>query len=769
MPRPEPCCPRVVSDARFAQLYGVDPKEAKRGAPIAYFFDGIHPDDRSRVEAAVATALGSGDLFSEEYRLCVSGEKERWVLAEGRCERDLDGRPVRFPGVSFDISDRKATELRLRELNADLERRVAERTMAIGRSWQFNPDLLCVMDTQGNFTAANPAFEKTLGWTAADVTSTSFPSFVFPDDLAATYVAWTDMVERGLPALRFENRWRTKSGGLRWISWVGVPEDDQMYCIGRDVTEQREHAQILAKRTAERDVLATIVETTDVFILVIDPEYRLLAVNKANADEFERVSGKRPSVGDSLIDLLQDMPEQRDHAIGLWRRALAGESFSVVAEYDDVAGNKRSYDIKFEVLRDADGAQTGAFSTSTEITVRLNEQRALADAMEALRQSQKMEAVGQLTGGIAHDFNNLLAAISGSLQVMRLRIGQGKLEGNERYIEMGERSVRRAATLTHRLLAFSRRQTLDPRPVAVQRLVEGMTELIDGTVGPSVQVRAQFGLGVWTILVDPSQLENALLNLCINARDAMPSGGKLTLMASNEKVDPRLAATLDLPPGEYLKLCVIDTGIGMSPTVSARVFEPFYTTKPVGQGTGLGLSMVFGFVRQSGGQIQIETAEGAGTTMAMYLPRHSGDGEADDMRAGPSSLRSGTGETILLIEDEETLRQLLREVLSEAGYTVLTAEDGPTGLRLLQGHGAVDLLLTDVGLPGGLNGRQVADAARLVRAGLKVLFITGYADRVAVGNGLMAEQMEIITKPFDISALTEKVRQMLSNNSRPTN
>ncbi|RZI93284.1 MAG: response regulator, partial [Variovorax sp.] len=322
-------------------------------------------------------------------------------------------------------------------------------------------------------------------------------------------------------------------------------------------------------------------------------------------------------------------------------------------------------------------------------------------------------------------------------------------------------SVRRAAALTQRLLAFSRRQTLDPKPADANRLVDGMVELIARTVGPAVQLVVDAAPGLWTTRIDHSQLENALLNLCINARDAMPSGGRLTLSTRNESLEGAAAAARELPPGDYVCLAVTDTGTGMTPEVAGRVFDPFFTTKPIGQGTGLGLSMVYGFVRQSGGQINVESRVGQGTTMRLYLPRQEGEAVADEPHGGAAPIVGGDGETVLLIEDEDTLRQLIREVLGDAGYTVLGAEDGPTGLRMLQAGGRIDLLVTDVGLPGGMNGRQVADAGRAVRPGLKVLFITGYAETAAVGNGLMEEGMEVMTKPFEIAALAAKVREML--------
>jgi CheY-like chemotaxis protein len=373
-----------------------------------------------------------------------------------------------------------------------------------------------------------------------------------------------------------------------------------------------------------------------------------------------------------------------------------------------------------------------------------------------------MEAVGQLTGGLAHDFNNLLGGISASLQVLQARLQRGRTDDLERYIHMGQDAVRRAASLTHRLLAFSRRQTLDPKPLDVHRLVSDMQALVRSSVGPNVAVRMVDTVGLWQVRVDASQLENSLLNLCINARDAMqPAGGQLTIEASNRALDERGAREVGLPPGEYISICVTDTGTGMSPDVQARAFDPFFTTKPLGQGTGLGLSMVYGFVRQSGGQIGIESEAGHGTTMCMHLPRYAGKAVAGEAAAVSDAVAHGAGETVLIIEDEPTIRVLVTEILQESGYCVIAAEDGQTGLAILQGEGRIDLLVTDVGLPGGLNGRQVADAARVGRPDLKILFITGYAENAAVGNGQMERGMEVMTKPFEVTALASKVREMV--------
>ncbi len=401
------------------------------------------------------------------------------------------------------------------------------------------------------------------------------------------------------------------------------------------------------------------------------------------------------------------------------------------------------------------------YCSGRDITEEKAAEAELQVAQEALRQSQKMEAVGQLTGGIAHDFNNLLAGISGNLELLDLHIGKGRVTGLDRYIGGAQDAARRAAALTQRLLAFSRRQTLDPKPTDVNRLIAGMEDLIRRTFGPAIAVEVVGAGGLWPTRIDPSQLENALLNLCINARDAMVDGGRVTIETANKWLADRAARERELPPGQYISLCVTDTGTGMAPEVIAQAFDPFFTTKPLGRGTGLGLSMIHGFVRQSGGQVRIYSELGEGTTMCLYLPRYAGSLTDDVDGAAANRLDPGHGEVVLVIDDEPVVRDLVVEILEDAGYHVLQAEDGPTGLKLLQTDARIDLLISDVGLPGGLNGRQVADAARATRPDLKVLFITGYAENAAVGNGHLDPGMEVITKPFAVAALSNKVREML--------
>ena len=386
---------------------------------------------------------------------------------------------------------------------------------------------------------------------------------------------------------------------------------------------------------------------------------------------------------------------------------------------------------------------------------------------EALRQSLKMEAVGQLTGGLAHDFNNLLAGISGSLELIQKRISQGRASDVDRYINVAMTSVDRAAALTHRLLAFSRRQTLDPKATDVNRLVGGMEELFKHTVGPGIAVETRLAEDLWLALCDPNQLENAMLNLVINARDAMPDGGPLTIETRNS-VFPSSFLSADsvpvkVPAGEYMGLFVTDGGTGMPPEVIARAFDPFYTTKPTGQGTGLGLSMIYGFVQQSGGHVLLGSEAGQGTVVSIYLPRHLGSrGDTKAIGALDSPLSAKAGTVVLVVEDETAVRMLIVEVLSDLGYGVLQAETGQAGLRIIEYGTRLDLLLTDVGLPGGMNGRQLADAARAHSATLKVLFLTGYAASAAVRDGHREPGMEIMIKPFALNALATKIEGMLN-------
>jgi PAS domain S-box-containing protein len=548
---------------------------------------------------------------------------------------DENGKIVGVFCDGFDVTEAhlaqialRNSEASLRELNANLERKIVERSQARGLTWQVTPDLMGALNSQGYFETSNPAWQTILGWSEQEIARMSIFELLHPDDVERTRAGF-ELTQIGQPAIRFPNRYRCKDGGYRWISWVGVPEEGMVYCVGRDIT-------------------------------------------------------------------------------------------------DEVAAQEK-----------------------------------LLEAQEALRQAQKMEAVGQLTGGIAHDFNNLLQGISGSLDRVQHRIAQGRIGDIDRFVKSAIDSANRAAALTHRLLAFSRRQTLDPRPTDMNKLIGGMEDLIRRTMGPGVTIEVVGAVSLWPTRIDASQLENSLLNLCINARDAMPRGGHLTIETANKWMDVHAARERDLVPGQYVSLCVTDTGTGMAQDVIERAFDPFYTTKPIGQGTGLGLSMIYGFVRQSGGQVRVYSELGKGTTMCLYFPRHIGDLEDEQKIEAALVGETGSGEVVLVVDDEATVRMLIVEVLTEAGYRALEAADGSAALKILQSNARVDLLITDVGLPGGMNGRQVADAGRALRNGLKVLFITGFAENAAVGSGHLGHGMEILTKPFQMTALGNRVREML--------
>jgi PAS domain S-box-containing protein len=397
-----------------------------------------------------------------------------------------------------------------------------------------------------------------------------------------------------------------------------------------------------------------------------------------------------------------------------------------------------------------------------DVTEEKNSADALAAAEDALRQAQKMEAIGQLTGGIAHDFNNLLTGILGSLEMMQRKAAQGRTADVERYAAAATSSANRAAALTQRLLAFSRRQSLDPKPVDANELVGGMEDMLRRSIGETIELEIVASGGLWRTRCDPNQLENAILNLAINARDAMPDGGRLTIETGNASIDASYAARNRFAaPGQYVAISVTDTGTGMTPEIIAKAFDPFFTTKPIGQGTGLGLSMIYGFARQSEGFVNIYSEVGQGSTVRVYLPRHYGKADApEDTIEEQDARRSDDGEVVLVVEDEAAVRALVVDVLGELGYHTVEAVDGPSGLERLRSLQRIDLLVTDVGLPG-LNGRQLADAARELLPDLKILFVTGYAHNAAVGNGLLEPGMDIITKPFAIDKLATRIRSII--------
>ena len=502
---------------------------------------------------------------------------------------------------------------------------------------------------------ANPAYAMHAG--IPNVVGQKVREMV-PNEADGWVELYGDVLRSGAP-IRFERELVATGRHLELAAFRVEPATRrQVAVLFQDITARKRaeaalqeindtlEARVVAA-LAERKLLADIVEGTNAFVQVVDMQFRLIAINGAAVQEFERIFDVRPKVGDHLLELFQDLPEHRSAVRAVWSRALAGEEFVAVDEFGDVSRNRRFYEMRFSVLRDATGEQIGAYQFAYDVTDRLREQARLREAEEALRQSQKMEAVGQLTGGIAHDFNNLLTGIMGSLEMLQTRLRQGRFSDVDRYVAAAQGASKRAAALTHRLLAFSRRQTLDPKQTDVNRLAMGMEELVRRTVGPQITLEVVTAAGLWPALIDSPQLESALLNLCINARDAMPEGGRITIETANKWLDDRAARERDLPPGQYISLCVTDTGTGMTPDVIEHAFDPFFTTKPIGQGTGLGLSMVYGFARQSGGQVRIYSELGEGTTMCLYFPRHYvGEAEPADPDQRGAPMASSTGQTI---------------------------------------------------------------------------------------------------------------------------
>ena len=590
----------------------------------------VNPADRDRTHETWARSRQTGQLFEAECRLRSREGTYRWWLVRALPVRDESGIVALWAGVCADIDDIVAAREALARSHEELETQVAQRTADRNRMWKLSTDIMLVARLDGTTTAVNPAWSVLLGWTEHELLGLSFMSLVHPDDAAATVNA-VGRLESGETVLRFENRYRHKDGSYRWLSWTAVPEAGLIHAVGRDISADKEQAEVL---------------------------------------------------------------------------------------------------------------------TQTE---------------EALRQAQKMEAVGQLTGGLAHDFNNLLTGISGSLELIQARVAQGRASEIDRFVSAAQGAARRAAALTHRLLAFSRRQTLDPKPTELLALIHGMEELVARTVGPEISVEVAADSERRITRVDPGQLENALLNLCINARDAMPHGGRLVIETGKVTVAAAAARERQVSPGQYVTLSVSDNGTGMERDVIARAFDPFFTTKPIGLGTGLGLSMVYGFVRQSGGLVRIYSELGQGTTVCLYLPRFAGgaetDGAPDPNEDG--SLDKGSGETVLVVDDEPTVRMLVVEVLESLGYAAIEAADGTAALDILRSDERIDLIVTDVGLPGGMNGRQVADAALALRPGLKILFITGYAEQAALSFGHLQPGMHVLIKPFAVETLARRISDLI--------
>jgi PAS domain S-box-containing protein len=603
------------------------------------------------------------------------------------------------------------------------------------------------------------------GMPHAALVGTGWVQLVHPQDTQRAADAWALALAAG-SNYEIEFRIRRADGAFRWhlvralpirnsggtvVRWVGTNTDiddqraDREALLALNTTLERR----VDERTRERE---RIWRNSPDMMAVLSLEGVFQEVNPIWKD----ILGWTPHqlVGQSMTRLVyaDDLPGAQDALV----RAAVGVLPTFECRCVHADGSLRF------IAWTAAPEGRSIFAFGRDITGDKAQKQALELAEDQLRQSQKMESIGQLTGGIAHDFNNMLASIYGSIQLMQRRLKTGKTDDFAKLLDRASTSAQRAAALTQRLLAFARRQSLDITRVDVAQLVSSLEDMLVRTLGPRVALQIGFGADLWPARIDASQLENALLNLVINARDAMPDGGKLTIEAANAQIDAAYAATQrELTAGDYVVLSVSDDGMGMPAHVIARAFEPFFTTKPIGQGTGLGLSMVYGFVKQAGGHVRIHSQAGKGTTVSLYLPR-----DLTETAAAPTAVASrpashaGTGETILVVEDEDSVRAVIVSVLEELGYRFIEAANADAALLVIESGRPVDLLVTDVGLPG-MNGRQLAEIACEKRPNLKVLFVTGYAEQAAVRKGFLTERMHMIAKPFVIDELAELIRAII--------
>jgi signal transduction histidine kinase/ActR/RegA family two-component response regulator len=499
---------------------------------------------------------------------------------------------------------------------------------------------------------------------------------------------------------------------------------------------------------AEHKVLADIVESTDALVLVLDPDYRVLAVNRASAGEFERCHGVRPRVGDSILELLKDRPVPKAGLERVWSRALGGEQFTDILPVEGSDGGRLFHEMKFNTLYDRQGRLIGAYQFVYDVTQRLEDQERLRKTESALRQAQKMEAVGQLTGGVAHDFNNLLMAFSSGMYLLDQPMDADR---RRRVVESMRQAVERGTALTRQLLAFSRRRPLEPKIVDLEAQLHGMHEMLQRSLRGDVEVEMTFDDGLWAVEVDPGELELAILNICVNARDAMPEGGAIRIAARN-------ARNLLLPAyTDSVTLSISDTGVGMSTEVVARAFEPFFTTKEVGKGSGLGLAQVYGFVNQSKGQVAIDSDVGRGTTVSLTFPRSEGEAavpapasEAPAAAARQAESTRGSRAEVLLVEDDLTVATLTTEMLGSIGYAVLHVKSAAAALDTLAAGRTIDVVFSDVMMPGGMSGVDLAREVRRRRPDLPVVLTTGF---IEVARTAMAEGLQVLVKPYQLETL----------------
>jgi PAS domain S-box-containing protein len=876
---------RVIANAKFAELYSVDPARAAIGEPIGTFIEGIHPDDRKRVTAEISHSIDTRTDFASEYRLLQRDGSIVWVFTRGRTHFDAEGRAVRLPGATVDITDHKLTEEALSENRSFLndilkssgeafyavdregrttlcnqaflklvgfaheqdavgrklhdvfhhthpdgtgydkadcpinicaasgepahvenesffrltgeafpveywvspifrdglhqgaictfvditERKAAEAELARSEAEfrtfaQAMPNHVWASQPNGQLNWFNERVYEYCGYPPGSLDGIGWAEIVHPDDRAVAAARWTGALKSG-ETYQTEFRLKRSDGIYRWHlaralpiydprgkieRWIGTNTDiEDERCAARSLAmlnatlEQR-----VAEQAAERDRLW---QTSQDLLVVVDPDGTIRAANPA----WKSVLGWRPDevVGRNHLSFVH--PDEQSSSQGALDQALEAP----LPTFENRCLHK---DGGFRWIGWIAASENGlVYATGRNISAEKQAAAELLAAQEALRQSQKMEAVGQLTGGIAHDFNNMLAVVIGSLELLGRRLA-GSDAHAQRYLAAAAEAARRSSLLTQRLLAFSRQQPLQPEAIDANKVMAGMSDLLRHSIGADVRLETVLAGGLWRTHADPNQLENIVLNLAVNARDAMSEGGRLTIETQNTHLDDRYAAAHPgVVAGQYVLIAVTDTGTGMPADVIEKAFDPFFTTKEIGKGTGLGLSQVYGFVKQSGGHVKIYSEVGQGTTIKIYLPRLLGAGaESSGVRAPPPLPLGDVREVVLVVEDEPTVRQFSVEALNELGYRVLEADGAAAALRLLDSHPEIVILFTDVVMPD-INGAKLAEEARRRRPDLKVLFTTGYTRNAVVHNGMFNVGVEMIGKPFTLDALAAKLRLVL--------
>ena len=746
---------RVIANAKFAELYSVAPERAAAGEKIGAFVAGIHEEDRARVSREIERSIETREDFASEYRLKQADDSIVWVYARGRVHFDPEGRAVRLPGATVDITERKAAEAALAKSEAQF------RTFA-----QAMPNHVWASLPDGQLNWFNDRVFEYSGMSVESLNGHGWVDMVHPDDRNIAAGRWAAALQSG-ETYQTEFRLKRSDGAYRWHLARALPIRDSRGQIDRwigtntDIDDERCAAQSLAalnatleqrvaEQSAERDLLW---QTSPDLLGVVSPDGIFKAANPA----WTTVLGWLPEevVGKNHLTFVH--PDDRPGSAGALDHALNAP----LPTYENRCLHKNG---TFRWISWVASSERGlVYATGRHITAEKDASAQLALAQDALRQSQKMEAVGQLTGGIAHDFNNMLAVVLGSLELLARRLAGGDSRA-EHYVSAATEAARRASLLTQRLLAFSRQQPLVPKAIDINKLVSEMSDLLRHSIGADIRLEAVLAGGLWRAHADPNQLENVILNLAVNARDAMPGGGRLTLETQNAHLDERYAAAHPgIVPGQYVLLAVTDTGTGMPPEIIAKAFDPFFTTKEVGKGTGLGLSQVYGFVRQSSGHVKIYSEVGQGTTIKIYLPRLIGVAETILGESPDVSLPLGQSrEVVLVVEDEPTVRQFSVDALRELGYHVFEAESAAAALRMLDAHPEIVLMFTDVVMPD-INGAKLAQEARRRRPDLKVLFTTGYTRNAVVHNGILDSGVEMLGKPFSLDALAAKMRFVLES------